>query len=1137
MPWPHCAAARAMPTSSQEVGAFLFEAIFCGDVAGLLRTSLGMVRAAGKGLRIQLRIEAPELESIPWEYIYDPAEDSRLALSAETALVRHVPLRLPVRPTASKLPLRVLHVIASPSDLEPLDVEREKAIILDALSEWIAQGKVEVTVVERATVATVNEALRRVQPHVFHFSGHGVFDGDSAAIALENDDGTSHAVDDRTFREFFSASSQTRVVVLNACETGVLSSTTPLVGMAPRLLQRQLSAVVAMQAVVTDEASLIFAREFYRSLAQGYPIDAAMAEARKGLYMELGADDMAWGMPVLFLRARDGQLFEFEESVEVGVSIQPPAKADPVPILADFVGRSVELDYYAEQMRSYGSAVICGMAGVGKTALATVLAGRWPNPEKVFWYTFHPGEELSAMLWPLAGFLYWNQQPELWNMLQSVQTAGGQAPPVPVMLDYAVQMLRGQGYLLCYDNIHLINDDPMLRPFVERLRPRLAGGEIACITTSQRVPDYFRAVDQLEGMNEADTSALIQTRWESLDPELVHELHRHTQGNPEFLLIALDALAHATNPSELIERLSKVSDMRSYLLNQLDELLTDDERNIESAVAVLGIPSSRDAIEIVLDVDNLRRALHDLTERYLLTVTQSNWVREYGQHTILQDFYYDYLSRRLRLEFHRRAAEYFELDAVHAVHAARHYWQAGELSKAVQVAVDHVRWAINHYQAHAMADVLDRLSAGELSSTDRIRVDLALGQLQSFLGARDVADRHYRRVLAAPAADEDGHAWRVQAYRGLGQLTYNEHPHAAKSWFLQGLDELSNCRQSERSALEATIQIDLGWALLRLQEFEGAERALMRCLDLFPLHLRNRVSQTLQRLANRHLMEFDLDTAVEYAERAAAESALLSDAWQTQMVRTLLASIKHHTCDRPGAIEVYEEALASAIGLGDLMAQSALHINIGIAQHNLGNAGPSAHHLHAGIELAQRDGLKSFELKAQLELGKLLTQLQAWTDAEAHLSAAESLIQSLGTPDAKAHLPLVQSARAELELAMGRQMEALQTAQRAVAEAEAQGQEVDLAVCQRVEAEVLMAQRRYDDAVQILQPSLALLQGKNPHETAKTQAVFGLALSAADNGDEERLELGRRMLAEATITLTTLGAKLDLEALTAMRSA
>lgn len=271
-----------------EFGGYLFDELFGGDIAALYRASLSMVRGQEKRLRVRLRLEPPELAALPWEYLYDPQEDSFLATSPETALVRYIPMRLPSRATAVNLPLRVLVVISNPRDVTPLDVKQEQEIIQQALQERIDHQEIDLRFLERATIAEIAEMMRGFNPHVFHFIGHGQFQGDRAYVVLVDEHDRALRVEERAFREFFQGTPDTRLAIFNACQTGTVSSTQPLVGLAPRLLQRKLSAVVAMQYPIPDTAALIFAREFYRSLAQGYPVDAAVSEARKGIFLETG---------------------------------------------------------------------------------------------------------------------------------------------------------------------------------------------------------------------------------------------------------------------------------------------------------------------------------------------------------------------------------------------------------------------------------------------------------------------------------------------------------------------------------------------------------------------------------------------------------------------------------------------------------------------------------------------------------------------------------------------------------------------------------------------------------------------------------------------------------------------------------
>jgi hypothetical protein len=62
-----------------------------------------------------------------------------------------------------------------------------------------------------------------------------------------------------------------------------------------------------MQFAISDGASRLFSQEFYQSLSEGYPIEAALADARRSMSSSL--NNFEWATPVLYLRAPTGMLF------------------------------------------------------------------------------------------------------------------------------------------------------------------------------------------------------------------------------------------------------------------------------------------------------------------------------------------------------------------------------------------------------------------------------------------------------------------------------------------------------------------------------------------------------------------------------------------------------------------------------------------------------------------------------------------------------------------------------------------------------------------------------------------------------------------------------------------------------------
>jgi hypothetical protein len=64
-----------------------------------------------------------------------------------------------------------------------------------------------------------------------------------------------------------------------------------------------------MQYEISDLAAIEFSRSFYEAIADGMPIDAAVAEARKAVSVS-SRNSVEWATPVLHMSAPDGVLFK-----------------------------------------------------------------------------------------------------------------------------------------------------------------------------------------------------------------------------------------------------------------------------------------------------------------------------------------------------------------------------------------------------------------------------------------------------------------------------------------------------------------------------------------------------------------------------------------------------------------------------------------------------------------------------------------------------------------------------------------------------------------------------------------------------------------------------------------------------------
>jgi hypothetical protein len=276
-------------------------------------------------IRLMLRDDAPA--RLPWEYAYvaraDTPADQKgpegfLALDRRVSLVRYEVLgQEPGRlDPVGEGRLRLVALLASPDDprYARLRLEDEAAFIRAAVEDL---PEIEPAIHTGATVRTLQDAITPGL-HIFHFAGHGEFPDEGTRGADGNPAGRGAIVlcdEDGRAREFPAEQLAwnlrgrgVRLAVLGACESG-RRGLNPWTGVATALTRAGIPAVVAMQYPIADENAIEFSRRFYRVLAAGQAIDAAVTDGRLAVADACGAGNPDWGVPVLYLRADDGVLF------------------------------------------------------------------------------------------------------------------------------------------------------------------------------------------------------------------------------------------------------------------------------------------------------------------------------------------------------------------------------------------------------------------------------------------------------------------------------------------------------------------------------------------------------------------------------------------------------------------------------------------------------------------------------------------------------------------------------------------------------------------------------------------------------------------------------------------------------------
>ncbi len=337
-------------------GETLGNLLLPGKLGQLFQSSLDRLKP-GEGLRLRLAIEPLALSALPWEYALvrrAPGELSAndfLCLRPEISITRYDNAGQKLDPLDAvekfKLVVALADPYAKPQGLDKLDLKEDRRAIHAAVDKLNQEGNelLDAVYLDPATRDGLEKAIPGA--HIFHFSGHGVFDGvdllptgsflKKGKILLDDGEGEPDFYDSTTLASLLAPGAGgegVRLAVLGACNGATRDKGGAWTGVAPALVKEKMPAVVGMEFKVGDRAAFRFMLVFYPLVLSGYSVDQAVSEARRQIYHNPGPDgDWAvirdWGTPVLYLRSPDGVLFpEVEEVKEATVETRSDGRPE-----------------------------------------------------------------------------------------------------------------------------------------------------------------------------------------------------------------------------------------------------------------------------------------------------------------------------------------------------------------------------------------------------------------------------------------------------------------------------------------------------------------------------------------------------------------------------------------------------------------------------------------------------------------------------------------------------------------------------------------------------------------------------------------------------------------------------------------
>ena len=682
-----------------DFGRDLYQKVLAGELGRYLQ---GLLDDADEGLRISLQFDddIPELAVLPWEFLHDGDD---FLVARRDILISRMPSKarkVQSRPLESIL--RMLVIISAPEDPScgPLNAEREREKILEAVDKLYVEHKIEVDFTDDATFETIQSYLNEKDYHIVHFTGHGKETDGQGYLVLEGEDGRARRVDNQTISDLF-AGRGIRLVVLSACESADL---------ATKLVRKMIPAVLAMQYKILDASATNFASSFFQALASGKAVDLSLTEARLAMRNTEDANGVDFATPVLNLLD--------PHCMDLGLIKPAPTELFQKPVMlgevqvmkTGFVGRQRELRTLQKAFISdvKRAAIIYGFGGIGKTVLATRLALRMNQYfEGVYGFKCQPGTRPEDILKGLNAFL------NLAGILALNQVL---FQPVPLQAKTAslVSILNQRRFLIILDNFESCLDesrihiaDPALKEFIEHLLN-------ATITNTKYVITTRYDFDPMEGRLTQGIEHLpvpempfYQAVWlmnshaelAKLGLRKKEKIFKNIGGHPWTIGMFARHAATATVDGLLLELEPLKRELKEFtLFDKSYSMLDEDSRELLLRSSVFEEAVPIEALSWIMG-DEARPSLPvDMPLEKLLRwglISRQEGAEEmlYSVHTLVRDFVGKEAEAQKAKEkmLLIRAAQYYENEAKTKrnlwdhLQARSYYYRSGELVKAADI--------------------------------------------------------------------------------------------------------------------------------------------------------------------------------------------------------------------------------------------------------------------------------------------------------------------------------------------------------------------------------------------------------------------------------------------------------------------
>jgi predicted ATPase/class 3 adenylate cyclase len=566
--------------------------------------------------------------------------------------------------------------------------------------------------------------------------------------------------------------------------------------------------------------------------------------------------------------------------------------------------------------------------------------------------------------------------------------------------------------------------------------------------------------------------------------------------------------------ADTIDRTIIPAQIEQLIVARIDRL-TDTARALLQIGAVLGPTfSERLLMSVGTPSEVVPQALTELVNAALILPDETAAQPTYHfKHAMMHDVAYSGMLFAQRQKLHYEAA--LAIEQVHAAElddyrslVAQHYLRAGAADKAfphmlilaqqAQLRYAHTEALELYKQALAVAPWRDH---GDEMSETLSAVDLRenMGDLMTLLdnyaGAREHYAESIKMIERSAVADRQTRVALLQrkvgvAYEHEGDIGL------ALNWFERAKNTITSATLSDAARVEhARILNELGWVYFRRGELTQAEQQLEQALAHIALSTAfDEQARIHNRLGGVAYSRGDLALACHYVEQSLAASERSGNLPAQADALNNLGILAESQGRIEESIRYSLQAIQINERIGSRRGLAINAINVGWAYYSGEEYERARVYFIEALEHAVEVGDTYHQMTALLDLGRVLTALKQWDEAERAIQHSHSLALQLNT------LWVLDCCVALAELALERgNVDAALDKYRRARSLEIDQETEEYGRLQRLEAKIALVQGERERALQVLRANEELFaQLQNASEQKRTTKLLASITELSD---------------------------------------